>query len=434
MAARVFLPADADAEPGPGDHRVHPVPEARPHRDQQRAVPSLPRGSRVRGRSARDPRFRRVRWNPARRISRPGAGRRRRGDRVAGRQPWCSRQGRDHRQFLGRLQRPPDRGPPATGARGDRHVLLHGRPLRRRHALHGRLPADRHARLGDDVPGAAGAAARSRRSSASAGARCGRQRLADVSVPLEDWLAPPASRRVLESMARSTRTSRRSRCPVLAVGGWLDGYSNAIPRLLAGLSVPRRAVIGPWAHAYPHLGVPGPGYDFLAEAVRWFDHWLKGVPTTGRWTGRCCGPGWRRRCRLGRSTRRRRGAGSARTDWPSPRIEERRWHLGDGRLGGDPVGAAGGSLRHAWASPRLTGLAGGEWCPYGTGGRGPEFPGDQREDDGRSLTWDSAPLAESTGDPRSAGRGTPLIWRSTGRRRSSPSGCATWRPTGRRPG
>ncbi len=42
----------------------------------------------------------------------------------------------------------------------------------------------------------------------------------------------------------------------------------------------------------------------------------------------------------------------------------------------------------------MTGLAGGEWCPYGTGGRGPEFPADQREDDGRSLTWDSAPFEE----------------------------------------
>ena len=30
-------------------------------------------------------------------------------------------------------------------------------------------------------------------------------------------------------------------CPVLAVGGWLDGYSNAIPRLMAG---PRRAAPG----------------------------------------------------------------------------------------------------------------------------------------------------------------------------------------------
>ena len=30
------------------------------------------------------------------------------------------------------------------------------------------------------------------------------------------------------------------KCPVYAVGGWTDGYTNAIPRLLAGLTVPRK--------------------------------------------------------------------------------------------------------------------------------------------------------------------------------------------------
>jgi hypothetical protein len=40
------------------------------------------------------------------------------------------------------------------------------------------------------------------------------------------------------------------------------------------------------------------------------------------------------------------------------------------------------------------GLAGGEWCPYGTGGTGPEFPGDQQLDDVRSLTFDSRLLGE----------------------------------------
>ena len=29
-------------------------------------------------------------------------------------------------------------------------------------------------------------------------------------------------------------------CAVYAVGGWADGYSNAIPRLLAGLPGPRK--------------------------------------------------------------------------------------------------------------------------------------------------------------------------------------------------
>jgi hypothetical protein len=34
-------------------------------------------------------------------------------------------------------------------------------------------------------------------------------------------------------------------CPVYAVGGWTDGYKNAIPRLLKGLKVPRKGLIGP---------------------------------------------------------------------------------------------------------------------------------------------------------------------------------------------
>lgn len=37
-------------------------------------------------------------------------------------------------------------------------------------------------------------------------------------------------------------------CPVYAVGGWTDGYTNAIPRLLTHLTVPRKGLIGPWAH------------------------------------------------------------------------------------------------------------------------------------------------------------------------------------------
>ena len=53
-------------------------------------------------------------------------------------------------------------------------------------------------------------------------------------------------------------------CPVYAIGGWADAYSNAIPRLLAGLKAPRKGLIGPWAHLYPHDGVPGPAIGFLA--------------------------------------------------------------------------------------------------------------------------------------------------------------------------
>ncbi|HEY7699091.1 MAG TPA: CocE/NonD family hydrolase, partial [Vicinamibacteria bacterium] len=68
-------------------------------------------------------------------------------------------------------------------------------------------------------------------------------------------------------------------CPVFAVGGWADAYSNGIFRLLAGLDVPRKGLIGPWAHTYPHDGVPGPPIGFLQEALRWWDHWLLGRET-----------------------------------------------------------------------------------------------------------------------------------------------------------
>ena len=66
-------------------------------------------------------------------------------------------------------------------------------------------------------------------------------------------------------------------CAVYAAGGWQDGYSDAIPRLLEGLDCPRKGLIGPWGHAWPEFGSPGPAIGFLQECVRWWDHWLKGV-------------------------------------------------------------------------------------------------------------------------------------------------------------
>ena len=43
--------------------------------------------------------------------------------------------------------------------------------------------------------------------------------------------------------------------------------------------MPRKGLIGPWAHAYPHFAKPGPQIGFLQEMLRWWDHWLKGKPT-----------------------------------------------------------------------------------------------------------------------------------------------------------
>jgi putative CocE/NonD family hydrolase len=175
-------------------------------------------------------------------------------------------------------------------------------------------------------------------------------------------------------------------CPVYAVGGWADAYSNAIPRLLAGIKAPRKGLIGPWAHLYPHDGVPGPAIGFLQEGLRWWDHWLKetdtGImaePMLRVWMPESVPPKPFYKHRPGRWV--------AESQWPSPRITLQRHWLDPGRLTSAPTVKTQLDFR----SPQTTGLGAGEWCGFGAPG---EAPQDQRGDDGCSLTFDSEPLRE----------------------------------------
>ncbi len=184
-------------------------------------------------------------------------------------------------------------------------------------------------------------------------------------------------------------------CPVLAVSGWADGYSNAVFRLVAHLEAPCRGLIGPWSHKYPHLGEPGPAIGFLQEAVRWWDHWLKGrdtgvmdEPALRVWMQDSVPPTTR--------YRRRPGRWVAEPAWPSPHVEERFWRLAPARL--IPAGEAGPCPEAEQAEPPLTlrsplsvGLFAGKWCSYSAP---PDLPHDQREEDGGALVFDSAPLDE----------------------------------------
>ena len=65
----------------------------------------------------------------------------------------------------------------------------------------------------------------------------------------------------------------------LAVGGWGDGYKNAVSRLVQGIDAPVKGIVGPWIHKYPHFAVPNPAIGFLQEALRWWDRWLKDIDT-----------------------------------------------------------------------------------------------------------------------------------------------------------
>ncbi|MSQ97677.1 MAG: CocE/NonD family hydrolase [Xanthomonadales bacterium] len=67
------------------------------------------------------------------------------------------------------------------------------------------------------------------------------------------------------------------RIPTYVVGGWYDGYRDSIPRMLQHMKAPVKALLGPWSHTWPNQPFPGAGFEWRADAVRWFDHWLKGA-------------------------------------------------------------------------------------------------------------------------------------------------------------
>ena len=62
--------------------------------------------------------------------------------------------------------------------------------------------------------------------------------------------------------------------PVLMVGGWEDGYRDAIMRFVTARPVGTWAVVGPWGHGWPHRVLPGPHIDWVAREIRWWRHWL----------------------------------------------------------------------------------------------------------------------------------------------------------------
>ncbi|MDY6979498.1 MAG: CocE/NonD family hydrolase [Pseudomonadota bacterium] len=178
-------------------------------------------------------------------------------------------------------------------------------------------------------------------------------------------------------------------CPVMAVSGWADGYSNAVFRLLENLDVPRCGLIGPWSHKYPHIGQPGPAIGFLQEAVRWWDRWLKGFdngvdddPMLRVWMQDSVPPTTRYQMRPGRWV--------AENAWPGPEIEQREFILAPARqlL---PVDQTSGEETRNLQSPLGLGLFAGKWCSYAAA---PDLPHDQRQEDGGALVFDSEPLEE----------------------------------------
>ena len=210
------------------------------------------------------------------------------------------------------------------------------------------------------------------------------ERLRNIDFYVGNWLTHP-HRDTFWKHASVSEDYGQITCAVYAVGGWADHFNSTIARMLERLRCPRKGLIGAWNHAYPHLAALGPAIDWLTEALRWWDYWLKGVDT-----GIMDEPLYRVWMPDEATTRGMQevpGRWVAEEAWPSPRITPTTYFLTGGSLDTrmsvhpprrlKPLQTVGitAPVRY-FRSDRLdTGL-----------------PTDQRIDDARSLSYDSPTL------------------------------------------
>jgi len=171
--------------------------------------------------------------------------------------------------------------------------------------------------------------------------------------------------------------------PVYIIGGLLDGYRDTVVRLLDSSNKRVKADIGPWKHEWPDTGTPGPNYEWRRMALRWWDHWLKGIdngvmeeprfmifvrdPTPASEDIETCKGEWRR------------------GNWPISGIKERRlFPAKEGKLLSSAPGEG--------APCTLVYKAGSGTGVHGWWG---ETSGDMSSDDEGSLVFDSEPLKET---------------------------------------
>ncbi|MEM7318387.1 MAG: CocE/NonD family hydrolase [Pseudomonadota bacterium] len=173
--------------------------------------------------------------------------------------------------------------------------------------------------------------------------------------------------------------------PVYMVGGWADGYTNAIFRALEHLPGPKKGLIGPWAHKYPHFALPGPRIGFLQECLRWWDQHLKGIET-----GIMREPMLRAYVQdpvpPATFSDHRDGNWVAEADWQGAGVSEQSLHPHDAALASE---ANAGEI--TLNAPQNAGWTAGSWCGYGLI---PDAAADQNGEAGLMTSFETAPLEE----------------------------------------
>ncbi len=187
---------------------------------------------------------------------------------------------------------------------------------------------------------------------------------------------------------------------VFNVAGMLDSYLPSATRMMERApQAPQKALIGPWAHKWPgypqpagHNGVPvaaangapGPAVDWLPLETRWWRHWLNGEANGIMEEPRIVA--FREDMPAGFSYPRDTiGTFVAEPTWPSPRIRPRRFHLNADGLAETP----GAARRLAHRTNLAIGFAN---RTSDSGGDPADWWREQSGDDALSLRFDSAVL------------------------------------------
>ena len=170
--------------------------------------------------------------------------------------------------------------------------------------------------------------------------------------------------------------------PAYLIGGLLDGYRDFVPHMFEHSEAPVIAEIGPWNHAWPQDGEPGPNYEWRQRALRWWDYWLK-----GRDTGILDEPRFMVFVRDGHepSTMMKKVPGDWRCEktWPIAGSTRERLYP-DARHGLAPSAQ---EASHRLVYRAGAGMAAGSWW-------GDQTP-DMAQDDSLSLVYDSERLTET---------------------------------------
>ena len=172
--------------------------------------------------------------------------------------------------------------------------------------------------------------------------------------------------------------------PVFYITGWGDLFRDTPFRLAEHLEVPFKLIVGPWAHLYPHEAVPSPKIDFISEAIRWWDYWLKGKrngimdePRLVFYEIENSEPKSFNNVSKGKWITEK--------TWPSANITNQKSYLHDMKLSRTPCKVK--SLVTV-NSPQHYGMSSGDITSFGILG---DTPIDCRNDDGGGVTFRSAP-------------------------------------------